>query len=153
MSSIKPDDAGGHVDRREKVSRSLVVSRGDGPKLLQPREEVLDQVPFRIQVPVEFPGPLAIGFRWYHGLLPRGGERPDDPFIGVERLVGDQHIGLHDRDEFIGPREIVNLAPGQMEANRITQCISHRMDFGAQSPARAPDRLVLAGFFLAPALC
>jgi hypothetical protein len=47
----------------------------------------------------------------------------------------------------------VRLAAGQGEANRIAECIDQRVDFGAQSAARAADRLVLAGFFWAPALC
>src|ERR1700722_10297609 len=39
-----------------------------------------------------------------------------------------------------------------MEADRVPQGIDQGMDLGAQSTARAPDRLV-AIFFWAPALC
>jgi hypothetical protein len=42
---------------------------------------------------------------------------------------------------------------GQMKTNRIAESINQGMDFGAQSAARPPDRLVYAGFFWAPALC
>ena len=55
--------------------------------------------------------------------------------------------------EVVGTDQVVRLAAGQMEADRIAERIDQSMDLGAQSAARAPDRLVLAGFFWAPALC
>jgi hypothetical protein len=39
------------------------------------------------------------------------------------------------------------------EGQRISKCIDHGMDFGAQSAFAAPDRLVFAVFFGAPAVC
>jgi hypothetical protein len=47
----------------------------------------------------------------------------------------------------------VSLTAGQEEADRIAERIDHGVDLGAQSTARAPDCLVFAGFFFAPALC
>ena len=49
--------------------------------------------------------------------------------------------------------QVVRLAAGQEEANRVAQRVDQGMDLGAQSAARAPDRLVLTSFFWAPALC
>jgi len=45
------------------------------------------------------------------------------------------------------------LAAGEEEAKRVAQRVDQSVDLGAQSTARASDRLVLAGFFFAPALC
>ena len=53
----------------------------------------------------------------------------------------------------VGPDQVVCLAAGQEEAERIAERIDQCVDLGAQPTARAPDRLVLARFFLAPALC
>ncbi len=53
----------------------------------------------------------------------------------------------------IGAGQVMRLAAGQEEADRVAERIDQGMDFGAQSAARAPDRLVVAGFFWAPALC
>ena len=44
MSSIKPDDAGGQVDGGEEIALGLVIAGGDGAELLEPGEEVLDQM-------------------------------------------------------------------------------------------------------------
>src|SRR6266852_2189935 len=41
----------------------------------------------------------------------------------------------------------------QEEGKRIAQGVRQRMDFGAQSAFAAPDCLVFAVFFWAPALC
>ena len=53
----------------------------------------------------------------------------------------------------VGPDQVVCLASGQEEADWVAQCIDQGVYLGAQSTARSPDRLVLAGFFSAPALC
>ena len=53
----------------------------------------------------------------------------------------------------VGPLQVVCLAAGQEDANRVAQRVDQGVDLGAQSAARVPDRLVLTGFFWAPALC
>jgi hypothetical protein len=90
--------------------------------------------------------------RDYGGLASRS-QRLEDASVGVERFVGDQHIRLHRRQEVICCHEVVRFAAGQEEAERIAERIDRCMDLGAQSAARAPDCLVVAGFFWAPALC
>jgi hypothetical protein len=47
----------------------------------------------------------------------------------------------------------VCLAAGQEEVDRVAQRVDQGVDLGAQSAARASDRLVLTSFFWAPALC
>jgi len=73
--------------------------------------------------------------------------------ISIEGLVGDDGIGPHGWQEVIGADQIVRLTSGQKEADRIAKGIDQGVDLGAQSAARTADRLVLADFFWAPALC
>jgi hypothetical protein len=47
----------------------------------------------------------------------------------------------------------MGLTRGQEEAEGIAQSIDQGMDPGAQPAFAAADRLILAVFFLAPALC
>jgi hypothetical protein len=47
----------------------------------------------------------------------------------------------------------MRLTASQEEADGVAQRIDHGVDLGAQSAARLADRLVLFGFFCAPALC
>ena len=40
----KPNDTGGEIDGSEEVAGGLVIAGGDGAELLEPGEEVLDQM-------------------------------------------------------------------------------------------------------------
>jgi hypothetical protein len=140
------------VDGSEEVARGLVIACRDGAELLHLCEEILNQVTCRIEVLIEFTWQGSVGARRDHRGLPGSSQRFEDPLVGVEGFVGDQSIGLHRWQEMICAHQIVRLAAGQMEADRVPQGINQGMDLGAQSAARAPDRLV-AGFFWAPALC
>ena len=55
--------------------------------------------------------------------------------------------------EIYGAFQIMGLPRRQEEVQRIAQRIDQGMDFRAQSAFAAPDRLVFAVFFCAPALC
>ena len=97
---------------------------------------------------------LAVGLGWDHYGLADSSQWLDDPLVGVEGLVGDQPVGLHGRQNMVGTGEIMCLAAGQKEVDRVAQPIDQGMlDLGAQSAARTPDGLVRTGFFWAPALC
>jgi hypothetical protein len=75
------------------------------------------------------------------------------PRLRRGKLIGDQRIGRHLGQKVVCSDKVVRFTAGQEKAERITERVDQCMDLGAQSAARAPDRLVLAGFFLAPALC
>ena len=137
----------------EEVSRGLVVTGGDRAILLEFGEEVLDQMSLGIEMTIKLTLLLPIGLRRDHHLLSGGRHWLDHAFIGVIGLVGDQGVGRHVGQQCVGADEIMGLATGQIKAGWITERIDPRMDLGTQSAARAPDRLVLAIFFWAPALC
>lgn len=137
----------------EEVSGGFVIARGDRSELFEFGEEVLDQVTSLVEVFVIIQRLAAIGFWRNHGCLPGGGEGLSHPLVRIERLVGNQRVRLHRGQEVIGPIQIVLLAAGQKEADRIAKRIHQGVDLGAQASSGPPDRLVLAGFFWAPALC
>jgi hypothetical protein len=141
------------VNAGKKVLRQLVVARGDGAELFQLAEEVFDQMARLVELDVERPGLRAGTLAGDHcGLI--GGEEPvDHPGIGIERLVGDQGVGGKFGQEGVGAEQIVRLAGGEQEADRVTERIDQRVDLRAQPAFAAADRLVFAGFFCAPALC
>ena len=53
MSSIEPNDSGSQMDGAQKVSRGLVVARGDGAVLLGRGKEVLNQMTGLVQLAVQ----------------------------------------------------------------------------------------------------
>ena len=141
------------MDGGEKVAPGLVVAGGDGTKLLEPAEEVLDQVAGLEQVTIVGTGLRLAGAGRDDGGLAGRGERHEDALVRVKSLVGDQRVGLHAWQQVVGTGKIMDPATGQIEADRIAECVDQGVDFRAQSTSRAADRLVLAGFFCAPELC
>jgi hypothetical protein len=135
------------LDGSQEVPRGLLVAGGDRAKLLDLGEKVLNQMTRRIKLSVIVAWRGAIGSRRDYSGLARGRQGFKHALVGVERLVGDQLIGLHRRQQVIGPDQVVCLAAGQEEADRVAQRIDQGVYLGAQPAARSPDRLVLAGFF------
>ena len=153
MSSIEPDERGGEVNAGQEASCSLVVSGGNGPELLELGEEVLDQMPGLVEVFVKGARGLAGFPRRDDGRLAGLGQRFEHALVRIERLVGNERLGLKLREQRIGSSQIVRLTASQMEANRIAERIDQRVDLGGQPALATANGLVFAKFLGAPAAC
>src|SRR6516225_4063555 len=137
----------------EEVSGGLVIAGGDGPELLELANEILDEMACFVQLFVKISLLLAIALGRDHRGLPRRQERLDHTLIGIEGFVGQHGICFHLRQERVGALQIMRLTTGQEERKRVAQRVDREMDFCAQPAFAAPDRLIFAVFFWAPALC
>ena len=137
----------------QEASCGLVVAGGNGPELLERGEEVLDQVPGRVEVFVKGARCLAGLARWDHRRLTGISERREHALVGIERFVGDERLGLKLRQQGIRSGQIVLLTASEMNAERIAERIHQGMDLGCQPALAAANGLVLAGFVEAPAAC
>ena len=153
MSSIKPNDDCREVYSTEEISCGLVVAGCYGSELLEFSEEIFDQMASFVDLPVELPWDLSVGFGRNDGELAGRREGGKDPLVGIIRLVREERVRLHAREQRVGSEQIMGLARREVEADRIAQSINQSMDFGAQTAAGSSDRLVFANFFFAPALC
>src|SRR3954462_3004883 len=153
MSSLEPDERGGQVNAGQEASCGLVVAGGNGPELLELGEEVLDQMPGLVEVFVEGARRLAGFARWDDGRLAGVSQRLEYPLVGIERLVGDEGLGLKVGQQGIGSGQIVRLTASEMKAGRIAERIDGGVDLGGQPALAAADRLILAQFLGAPAAC
>ena len=77
----------------------------------------------------------VVGSRRDHRRLAAGSQRFEDALVGVKSPIGDQRIGLHRGQQVIGSDQVMCLAAGQEETERIAECIDQCMDLGAQSAA------------------
>ena len=103
LSSIEPNDAGDEVDCGQEVARGLFVACGDCTELLDLGEEVLDQMALAIKLSVIVAQRGSVGPGRDHGVLASCSQRLEDACVGIERFVGDQHIGLHRRQQLVCP--------------------------------------------------
>ena len=153
MSSIEPDECGSEVDAGQEASRGLVVAGCNGLELLELSKEVLDQMPGLVELLIKGAGCLPAFARWDDGRRASFSQRFDHPLVGIERLVGDERLGLKLGQQGIGSGQIMLLTAGQMKADRIAQRVHQRVDLGREPALAAPDRLVRASFLGAPAEC
>ena len=153
MSSIEPDESGDQVNAGQEASCGLVVAGGDGPKLFELGEEVLDQMPGLVEVFVKGARCRPGLPRWDHGCLAGVSQRLEYPLVGIERFVGDERLGLKVGQQGIGSGQIVLLTASEMKAGRIAERIDGGVDLGGQPALAAADGLILAQFLGAPAAC
>ena len=136
----------------EEISREFVVSGGDGAEVFECAEESFDEITFAIE------GEVAVSLNETVGLgrddrFDASGLEGQDQTIRVIGFVREKGL----RGEIFQQRfclaQIRGLPRGQREGDRIAQSIDESMNLGRQSAPGPPDRLVLAAFFWAPALC
>ena len=137
----------------QKASCGLVVSSGNGLELLELGEKVLDEVARLVEVFVKGARYLAGLARGDHRRLASLGQRLEHPRVGIERLVGNQRLGLKRGQQGICSSQVVLLTAGEMKASRIAERIHQRVDLGRQPTLAAADGLILAAFLGAPAAC
>ena len=129
----------------------LVVTRGDGPEMLELVEKTLNEIAFAIEDEVARAWGFSVGFGWDDQddrSIVEGG----DEGVGVERLVSDQGAGIDGFDERLSASQIVILARAEHHLDRIAEGVDERVNLGGQSAAGSADGL-RAVFFWAPALC
>ena len=139
------------MDGGEENLGELVVTRGDGPEMLELVEKTLNEIAFAVEGEVARARGFSVGFGWDDRddrSIVEGG----DEGVGVEGLVGDQSAGRDGFDQRFGASEIVILAGAEPHLDRIAKSVDERVNLGRQSAAGSADGL-RAVFFWAPALC
>src|SRR5215813_8057005 len=140
------------MDRGEEISGGFVVAGGNGSELFEFAEEVFDQVARLVEFLVELAGRRSVLPGRDNGGFSGGGERLNDARVGIIGFVGDQQVGGHLWQQSIGPGQIVNLAWGQKEAQRVAEGVDESVDVGAQSTLAAAERLIFVFFWRAGAV-
>jgi hypothetical protein len=120
--------------------------------MLDYTEETLDEIALAIEreIAIAFHFPICLR---RDDDLDRTRSQAVNEVIGVIALVCEQSSRLDRRQQRSGLRDIVNLAAGQNEPQRITKGIDDYVDFRREPAARAADGLVEPLFLSAPALC
>jgi hypothetical protein len=135
----------------EKISGELVVSCGDGAKVLEFIEEALDEIAFTIEREVAGPRRLAIGFRRDHRRDVSRGETIEER-VGIVCLIANQGLRISRLKQWFCASQIMSLPRREHQIDGIAESIDKDVNFGGQSAAGSADCL-LAVFFRAPALC
>jgi len=149
--SFEGEEGGDEVDCSGKALICLVVSSGDPAELLEPLEEVFDQVTPLVHLGVVGDRRFAIRLRGNDGQRASFIESGAQGVL-VERLVGDESIKIDADNKRFDADAVVPLPRQQDEARQIAQRIDERNDLSRQPAARPADGLILSPPF-APAPC
>ena len=136
----------------EEVAGGFFVAGGDGPEMLDDIEEALDEIALAIEREVAFAFDRAIGFRRDDRHDGAHAEALDEA-VAVVALVGEERFGLDLGGQRFRLRDVVRLAAGETDRQRIAERVDDGVDFRGEAAARTAYGLVGAVFFRAPALC
>ena len=131
-------------------ARSFFVAGRDASELFDELKETLDEVAFGVEGEVAIARGLAIRF-WRDDRLDGSDFEALNKAVGVVAFVAEEGFGLHFSREGLG--DIVDLASGEAERQRVAQGVDDHMDLGGRAAARAAYGLVDTPFLRAPALC
>ena len=136
----------------EEIARSVFITGCDASELFDELKETLDEVALGVEGEVAIASELAIRF-WRDDRLDGSRLEALDEGTGVVAFVAEEGFGLRFSREGLGLGDVVDLAAGEAERQRVAQGVDDHMDLGGQAAARAAYGLVEAPFLRAPALC
>ena len=133
------------MNAREKISRELVVTCGDGTKVLEFIEEAFDEITLAVEGKVTGRRRLPSGLGRDHGgdfsLRKRVAER-----VGIVGLVTDESFRIDPFEQRFGASRIVGLTRREHQIDGIAERINEDVNFGGQSAAGSADRLFVVFF-------
>src|SRR4249919_160430 len=131
------------MDHGGEALIGFIGAQRDAFELLEPAEEVLDQMPPFVHLRVD--GERRCAARML-GDDDRGAARVEigDDGIAVEGLVGDQRVEGQSLDERRNADRVEALSRQQHKAHEIAERIGERQDFGGHAAFRAANGLALS---------
>ena len=140
------------MEAGEEVARGFFVSGRDASELFDELKETLDEVALGVEGEVAIASDLAVRL-WRNDRLYGSHFEALDEGVGVVTLVAEEGFGLRFSREGFSLGDIVDLAAGEAERQRVAQGVDDHMNLGGRAAARAAYGLVDAPFLRAPALC
>jgi hypothetical protein len=119
------------VDCGKEVSGGFVIAGCDSAILLEPAEEILDEMACLIGVLVEAALDFAVPPWRDHERFSPCEQWFDHPLVCIKGFVCQQGIGRHVRQQRVGAFQIMGVARRELEIERVAQRIDERMNLGA----------------------
>lgn len=147
----EPNANGGDHNEAEKIDGCFLVAGSDAPKMLQPAEEILYEMPLFVEMKINVPTRGAAGIVRNDRGHPFGFDGSDDG-VGVVAFVRDEVAPFGRFDELRSFADVRTVAGSEMEMDGVAQGVDQRVDFGGEASARASNTLILGPPF-PPAEC
>ena len=154
VDNFNPKPCGCNTSHGDERSGGFLVTRSDATELLEAIDAALDEV-------ASFVG-FAIIFDWRFPVRSRRNNRFDASVdqvaanvIAVVALVAEEFtgIGIMQPPERVIAFDLVRLAAGDIEGQRVAFGVRAEVDFGREAAARAPERFLILIPPFTPAAC
>ena len=136
----------------KEVARGFFVAGRDASELFDELKETLDEVALGVEGEVAIARDLAVRL-WRDDRLDGSHFEALDEGVGGVALVAEEGFGLHFGREGFSLGDVVDLAAGEAERQRVAQGVDDHMDLGGPAAARAAYGWVDTPFLRAPVLC
>jgi len=136
----------------EKIARGFFVAGRDASELFDELKETLDEVALGVEGEIAIASDLTVRL-WRDDGLDGSHFEALDEGVGVIAFVAEEGFGLRFSRKGFSLGDIVDLAAGEAERQRVAQGVDDHMDLGGRAAARAAYGLVDTCFLRAPALC
>ena len=137
------DDGGCEIDHGGEALVGFVGSHGNALELLEPTEEVLNEMPPFVEFAIERQWSCASWVLRDDDLGPARIEIGDDG-IAVEGLVGDETTEIDPFDQRLDADRVEAMAGQEFEAHKVAERVGQREDLGGQATLGAADGLPLS---------
>ncbi len=124
-----------------RIARQACVAGGDASELLDPAEEALDEVAVLILMSIKWALDEAMTAWRNHRFDFVGGQIVDDG-VGIVGLAALSEPGSERLEQRQRLRAIAGLTAGEGKAGQRPEPFDNGVNFGTQSAARTPQRLV-----------
>ena len=142
MSSFEPGQGADQMQSGEEIARGFFVAGRDASsELFDELKETLDEVGLGVEGEVAIASDLAVRL-WRDDRLDGSQFEALDEGVGVVALVAEEGFGLRFSREGFSLGDIVDLAAGEAERQRVAQGVDDHMDLGGWAAARAAYGLV-----------
>jgi hypothetical protein len=125
----------------EEIARSFFVAGRDASELFDELKETLDEVALGVEGEIAIASDLTVRL-WRDDGLDGSHFEALDEGVGVIAFVAEEGFGLRFSRKGFSLGDIVDLAAGEAERQRVAQGVDDHMDLGGQSAARAAYGLV-----------
>ena len=150
---MEPQPHGGDVEHGQEGAGCLLIPRRDAAALFQATDHALDPVPQPVNIAVERPARRTVALERDHRLDATDQQILAQP-VRIISLVTEKPLRppLPKGEQIGGGPEIMNLATGEVERQRLAGRVGTNVNLGAEAASGATERLPAGGFF-APAAC
>ena len=135
------------MDEGKETSSELIVACGDSAELLELEEELFHKMAFLVEPPIDIPRIGLVFSGWDAEIrIMIGDKLAQRPFAVSFVREDGRAFQANPAEQFFSDSDIVGVASGQYDLNRIAQGVDNGVNLGTSAASTDTDALINLGF-------